>query len=48
MGVPGVGVAGVAATIFVLWIAAIVWAVKQERISRTVAADEHELEPATA
>ncbi|QIK75086.1 sulfite exporter TauE/SafE family protein [Nocardioides piscis] len=34
LGVPGVGVAAVAAVLFVLWISGIVWAVKQERISR--------------
>ena len=45
VGVPGVGVAVTAAVIFVLWIAGIVWAVKQERLSRAVAADEPELEP---
>ena len=36
VGVPGVGVAVAAAVIFVLWIAGIVWAVKQERLSRAV------------
>ena len=34
VGVPGVGVAVVAAIVFVLWITGIVWAVKQERLSR--------------
>ena len=48
VGVPGVGVAVTAAVIFVLWIAGIVWAVKQERLSRAAAADERELESATA
>ena len=47
VGVPGVGVAVAAATIFVLWISAIVWAVKQERVSRATAADDREMEPAT-
>ena len=47
VGVPGVGVAVAAATIFVLWIAAIVWAVKQERVARATAADDREMEPAT-
>lgn len=45
VGVPGVGVAATAAVVFVLWISAIVWAVKQERISRTAARDEVELQP---
>ena len=45
VGVPGVGVAVTAAVVFVLWISAIVWAVKQERISRAVARDEAELQP---
>ncbi|WP_416954675.1 sulfite exporter TauE/SafE family protein [Nocardioides sp. T5] len=48
VGVPGVGVAVTAATIFVLWISAIVWAVKQERLSRAARVDEPELETATA
>ena len=49
VGVPGVGVAVAAALIFVLWISGIVWAVKQERLSRAaVRADEAELETATA
>jgi uncharacterized membrane protein YfcA len=48
VGVPGVGVAVAAATIFVLWISAIVWAVKQERVARATAADDRELEAATA
>ena len=47
VGVPGVGVAVVAATVFVLWISAIVWAVRQERLART-APEERELETATA
>ena len=47
VGVPGVGVAVAAATIFVLWISAIVWAVKQERVARATAADDREMEPAT-
>jgi hypothetical protein len=38
-GVPGVGVAGTAAVLFVAWVTGIVWAVKQERLSRAVAAD---------
>ena len=46
VGVPGVGVAVTAAVVFVLWISGIVWAVKQERISRAAAA-ERDLEPAT-
>lgn len=45
VGVPGVGVAATAAVVFVLWISAIVWAVKQERISRAAARDEVELQP---
>ena len=48
LGVPGVGVAIVAAIVFVLWITGIVWAVKQERLSRALRADERDLEPATA
>ena len=48
VGVPGVGVAVAAATIFVLWISAIVWAVKQERLARATAADDRDLEPAPA
>ena len=47
VGVPGVGVAVTAAVVFVLWIAGIVWAVKQERISRATAhEDEAELQGA--
>ena len=38
----------VAAVVFVLWVTGIVWAVKQERLSQAVLADERELEPATA
>ena len=45
VGVPGVGVAVTAAVVFVLWISAIVWAVKQERLSRAAARDEAELQP---
>ncbi len=45
VGVPGVGVAVTAAVVFVLWISAIVWAVKQERLSRATARDEAELQP---
>ena len=37
----------VGATVFVLWISAIVWAVRQERLART-APEERELETATA
>src|SRR5689334_23606634 len=48
VGVPGVGVAVTAAVVFVLWISAIVWAVKQERLSKASRADEPELETATA
>ena len=48
VGVPGVGIAVTAAVIFVLWIAGIVWAVKQERRSRAVAAGEPQLETASA
>ncbi|NPC41446.1 sulfite exporter TauE/SafE family protein [Nocardioides sp. zg-1230] len=47
-GVPGVGVAVTAAVIVVLWVSAIVWAVKQERLSRAAARDEPELETAAA
>jgi uncharacterized membrane protein YfcA len=45
VGVPGVAVAVTAAVVFVLWISAIVWAVKQERLSRAAARDEAELQP---
>ncbi len=45
VGVPGVGVAVTAAVVFVLWVSAIVWAVKQERLSRATARDEAELQP---
>lgn len=45
VGVPGVGVAVTAAVVFVLWVSAIVWAVKQERLSRAVERDEAELQP---
>jgi uncharacterized membrane protein YfcA len=48
VGVPGVGVAVAAATIFVLWVSAIVWAVKQERLAKDAPADDRELETATA
>lgn len=48
VGVPGVGVAVTAAVVFVAWITGIVWAVKQERISRAARDDERELESATA
>src|SRR6476469_6475477 len=49
VGVPGVGVAVAAALIFVLWVSGIVWAVKQERLSKAAArVDEAELETATA
>src|SRR6476661_1512659 len=48
VGVPGVGVAVAAAVIFVLWVSGIVWAVKQERLSKAAAADERELETAPA
>ena len=37
VGVPGVGVAVVAALVFVLWVSGIVWAVKQERLSKAAA-----------
>jgi uncharacterized membrane protein YfcA len=48
VGVPGVGVAITAAVVFVLWVAGIVWAVKQERLSRTAAReDDAELQAAT-
>lgn len=47
-GVPGVGVAATAAVVLVLWIWAVVWAVKQERLSKAALADEPELETATA
>jgi len=47
LGVPGVATAGTAAVIFVLWVSAIVWAVKQERLSRAALA-EADLEPTTA
>ncbi len=48
VGVPGVGVAGVAAVVFVLWISAIVWAVKQERLARAAVLAEPELEATPA
>jgi uncharacterized membrane protein YfcA len=48
VGVPGVGVAVAAAVIFVLWVSGIVWAVKQERLARTVRAEERELQSAPA
>jgi uncharacterized protein len=48
VGVPGVGVAVAAAVIFVLWVSGIVWAVKQERLSKAAAADERALETAPA
>ena len=48
-GVPGVGVAGTAVVLFVAWVTGIVWAVKQERLSKAAArVDEAELETATA
>jgi uncharacterized membrane protein YfcA len=47
LGVPGIGVALTAAALFVAWITGIVWAVKQERLARAVAAEsELELTPA--
>ena len=45
VGVPGIGVAVTAAVVFVLWVSAIVWAVKQERLSHATARDEAELQP---
>ena len=42
-----VGVAITAAVLFVAWVTGIVWAVKQERLARVVAAD-HEPELASA
>ena len=48
VGVPGVGVAVAAAVIFVLWVAGIVWAVKQERLAKAALFDEAELEAANA
>jgi uncharacterized membrane protein YfcA len=48
VGVPGVGVAIAAAVIFVAWVSGIVWAVKQERLSKASRAEERELEAATA
>ena len=45
---PGAGVAATAAVVFVLWVTGIVWAVKQERLSQAVLADERELESASA
>ena len=42
------GVAITAAVVFVLWVAGIVWAVKQERLSRAAAReDDAELQAAT-
>ncbi len=46
VGTPGIGVALVAALIFVLWVSGIVWAVRQERATTAAALDEPELEPA--
>lgn len=47
LGLPGVGVALTAAALFVAWITGIVWAVKQERLARVVAAESGlELAPA--
>lgn len=48
VGVPGVGVAAVAAVVAVLWISGIVWAVKQERLARAADLDEPQLEGAHA
>lgn len=48
VGVPGVGVAAVAAVVFVLWVSGIVWAVKQERLARAADLDEPQLEGAHA
>ncbi|WP_210439170.1 sulfite exporter TauE/SafE family protein [Nocardioides xinjiangensis] len=48
VGVPGIGVAVTAAVVFVLWISAITWAVKQERAARAARLEEPEMEPATA
>ncbi|MBC2931856.1 sulfite exporter TauE/SafE family protein [Nocardioides sp. zg-1228] len=47
IGAPGVATAVTAAVIFVLWVSAIVWAVKQERLSKAALAEE-ELQPTTA
>ena len=47
VGVPGIGVAMTAAVLFVAWVTGIVWAVKQERLSRAVTA-ESDLELASA
>jgi hypothetical protein len=46
VGVPGIGVAVIAGLLFVAWITGIVWAVKQERLTRAAAEPERELEPA--
>lgn len=48
VGVPGVGVAAVAAVVVVLWVSGIVWAVKQERLARAADLDEPQLEGAHA
>ncbi len=48
LGAPGVGVAVAAAAIFVLWVTGIVWAVRQERRSRSESADEVQMESVTA
>ncbi|MBS2936179.1 sulfite exporter TauE/SafE family protein [Nocardioides sp. J2M5] len=48
VGVPGVGVATVAAVVFVLWVAGITWAVRQERAVRAQQLDDPELEPVSA
>lgn len=47
LGAPGIAVALAAAALFVLWVTGIVWAVKQERLARALAADRP-LEAATA
>lgn len=48
VGVPGVGVATVAAVVFVLWVTGITWAVRQERAVRAQQLDDPELEPVSA
>lgn len=48
VGVPGVGVAAAAATMFVLWVSAIVWAVRQERAARAGLVDEVDAASETA
>ncbi len=45
---PGVGIAVVAAVVFVLWVTGITWAVRQERAARAQGLDDPDLEPVSA